>query len=770
MPTLIPLAGDPRAFELGSRAVVGRDPACEVCVEDPSVSRRHAEFRLLEDGSWQVVDLGSKHGVIVRGEKTQSAILAHGDEVRIGLACFRFQTQDGVASTALRISVADVPGFRPAAQIGSEAELRRDYDKLRAGIELSRAIGVEHHLPTLLGRILDAAIPFLAADRGAIALLDPGTLEATLQIGRGRGGEDLDVPLSASLLREVVAAKAGVISADAAVDGRFQKAASLCAEGIRSLMCVPMFYRGVLVGAMQLESAGLGVFREKDLQLFSMITNQAAVAIHNALLVQKVNAVHAEHRARLERIVRGLPDGVLLLDAEARLLMVNHKAEALLPVLTSARQGDLLTRLGDVSLPIKGTAEIFVERRIFAVSQVALDTQTLVTVREVTEERGEQARAAQQERLALIGQFAGGIAHDFNNVLAVISTNAEFLEESIEDPEQREDAKQIREAAERAAELTRRVLSFGRREPHKPRVLDLRKAVIDIEKILRRTLGAHIELSSDLQAAGSLVRADPTQLEQVLLNLAVNARDAMSDGGSLRISTRNVEVADAEAKRDQIRPGLYVELQVRDTGCGMPPDVAARAFEPFFTTKPKGRGTGLGLATVYGIVKQSGGAVSLLSEEGKGTTFRLLFPVTGDQATNAPAKGPAPKGGSETILVVEDERAVRQATRRSLEQAGYRVLEAASKRDALALARGQIEEIDLLLTDMVMPGGSGKELTDELRAVRSDLPVLFMSGYFDDELAAEQLNGSLDFLPKPFTREQLLTRTRHALSGHAISA
>src|SRR5207248_1759443 len=390
----------------------------------------------------------------------------------------------------------------------------------------SRAIGVEHHLPTLLGRILDAAIPLLAADRGAIAILDPGTLEATLQSGRGRGGEDLDVPLSLSLLREVVAAKAGVISADAAVDGRFQKAASLCAEGIRSLMCVPMFYRGVLVGTMQLVSRGLGVFREKDLQLFSMITNQAAVAIHNALLVQKVNAVHAEHRARLERIVRGLPDGVLLLDAEGRLVMVNQRAEALLPVLTNTRQGDLLPRLGDVALPLKGTVEVTAGRRIFALSQVALDSQTLITLREVTEEREEQARAEQQERLALIGQFAGGIAHDFNNVIAVITTNAEFLEESIQDPDQREDARQIREAAERAADLTRRVLSFGRREPCQPRPLDLRKAVLDIEKILKRTLGAHIELSSDLQAAGSLVRADPTQLEQVLLNLAVNARDA----------------------------------------------------------------------------------------------------------------------------------------------------------------------------------------------------------------------------------------------------
>jgi len=250
------------------------------------------------------------------------------------------------------------------------------------------------------------------------------------------------------------------------------------------------------------------------------------------------------------------------------------------------------------------------------------------------------------------------------------------------------------------------------------------------------------------------------------MNLAVNARDAMPDGGRLHIATRNVEVAGAEAKRDEIRPGSYVELIVQDTGCGMPPEVAARVFEPFFTTKPKGRGTGLGLATVYGIVKQSGGSISLISAAGAGTSFRLLFPVTEEQPTTAAtAKEPLPKGGNETILVVEDERAVRQATRRSLEQAGYRVLEAGCKREALAVAKGHIETIDLLLTDLVMPGGSGKELSDELRAQRSNLPVLFMSGYFDEELASDQLSRSLDFLPKPFTREQLLTRTRHALGG-----
>src|SRR5437763_565865 len=340
MPSLIPLAGEPRTFEVGARAIVGRDPTCEVCVEDPSVSRRHAEIRLLEDGRYEVVDLASKHGVVVRGEKVQKAVLAHGDELQIGLARFRSQSQDpALGSTELRISVADVPGFPPAALIAAEPELRRDYDHLRAGIGLRRPIGAEHRLPTPSGRILYAANPLRPADRGPL-------------------------------------------------------------------------------------------------------------------------------------------HGVRLLDAEGRLVMVNQRAEARLPVLTNTRQGDLLPRLGDVALPLKGTVEVTAGRRIFALSQVALDSQTLITLREVTEEREEQARAEQQERLALIGQFAGGIAHDFNNVIAVITTNAEFLEESIQDPDQREDARQIREAAERAADLTRRVLSFGRREPCQPRPLALRKQVL----------------------------------------------------------------------------------------------------------------------------------------------------------------------------------------------------------------------------------------------------------------------------------------------------
>ncbi len=778
-------AGDDGRIELGDRTTIGRDPASAICVRDPSASRQHAEIRRRDDGRFLLVDLGSRHGTFVGKRRIEEVVLEDGDELLIGPARFTFEESlpasqawtvaTSLEKTALRLSVADDPRFRSAAEISSEEELRRDYDKLRAGAELSRAIGIEHSLPTLLRRILDAAIPLLAADRGAIALLDPATLEPTMQAGRGRGGEEIELPLSASLLREVVSAKAGVISADAVVDSRFSGAASICQQGIRSLMCVPMFYRGALVGAMQLDSLGeTGVFRAKDLELFSMITSQAAVAIQNALLVQHVQSVDAEHRGRLERIVQGLPEGVLLLDSERRILTINRKAAALLPLLAGTRVGEKLTRLGEMTLDAllaQTSVELIVEkplRRVFSVSQVVLaemdGAQTLITLREVTEEREQQTRAAQQERLALIGQFAGGISHDFNNLLAVIITHAEFIESDSREEAQRADGKAIRDAARRAAELTQRLLSFGRREMIKPRVVELRQVIADTEKILRRTLGEHIQLSSELAAEKCRVRADPTQIEQVLLNLAVNARHAMPQGGKLQLRSENAEIDANTAKLEGIAAGTYVVLQVSDTGCGMPPEVQARVFEPFFTTRPKGEGTGLGLSTVYGIVRQAGGAISLQSQPGLGTSFRILLPITGAPLESTGEEVAAAAGGTETILVVEDERAVRQATRRSLEQAGYQVLEAGCKSEALAIASARLGSIDLLLTDLVMPGGSGKELSEELRAKRSDLPVLFMSGYFEDAIAGELRKNAVAFLPKPFTRDQLLARTRHALS------
>jgi two-component system, cell cycle sensor histidine kinase and response regulator CckA len=385
------------------------------------------------------------------------------------------------------------------------------------------------------------------------------------------------------------------------------------------------------------------------------------------------------------------------------------------------------------------------------------------------ERKSLEEQMQQSQRLESLGLLAGGVAHDFNNLLAVILNYARFAEPEIHDAEVREDVRQIRLAATRAAELTKQLLAFSRREVIHPRVIEPNKLVADLEKLLRRTLGEDIELTTGFAAGLPPVKADPTKLEQVLLNLAVNARDAMPNGGTLRVETSAVDLEGAAAEAEGLAPGLYVVLAVTDSGCGMSPEVAAHVFEPFFTTKERGKGTGLGLATVYGIVKQAGGGIALQSERGVGTAFRVFLPASAEEA-DSDGTSVAPAGGRETILVAEDEPAVRELTRRILQTAGYSVLTAGSGDEALAVAAANGGPIQLLLTDLVMPGMSGKQLAQRFRTERPDCRVLYMSGYFDDVVAEKGVfRAEVAFLAKPFSREDLLGRIRAVLAD-AIAA
>ncbi|MEX2178981.1 MAG: PAS domain S-box protein [Gemmatimonadaceae bacterium] len=383
--------------------------------------------------------------------------------------------------------------------------------------------------------------------------------------------------------------------------------------------------------------------------------------------------------------------------------------------------------------------------------------------------RESEVQLRQSQKMEAVGQLAGGIAHDFNNLLMAIMSNAELAALDVPAGSPAIDSiDEIRSASRRARELTQQLLAFSRKQVLQPRVLDMTAVVRDAEQILRRLIGEDIAMTVALDPETGHVRADPGQLGQVLVNLCVNARDAMPQGGQIGIqsSNRDVDAVEAEA-HPGLRPGRYVVLQVRDTGLGMDEETRKRVFEPFFTTKPAGSGTGLGLSTAYGIVKQSGGYIAVESAEGRGAVFSVYLPRVFESADPVPSTSQLVKPGSangRTILLVEDEAAVREAARRMLRKHGFTVIEAKNGQDALALWEGHADEVDVVLTDVVMPTMGGAQLARTLRERRPDLRVVFMSGYTQGTLELSSMDAAATrFLPKPFTADQLVGALRELL-------
>ncbi|MBW1700353.1 MAG: response regulator [Deltaproteobacteria bacterium] len=395
-----------------------------------------------------------------------------------------------------------------------------------------------------------------------------------------------------------------------------------------------------------------------------------------------------------------------------------------------------------------------------------------ITERKQAEEEREklQSQLLQAQRLESVGRLAGGVAHDFNNMLSVILGHAEIVHQELHpgDP-LRNDVEQILKAVRSSAGLTRQLLAFGRKQTLQPEVLDLNEVVRNIEKMLRRLIGEDIALELALAGDLSCVKVDPGQIEQVIMNLAVNARDVMPTGGKLLIETSEVELDEAYAQNHAgVAPGKYVMLAMTDTGCGMDKEVLSQIFEPFFTTKEKGKGTGLGLSTAYGIVKQSGGNIWAYSEPGQGATFKIYLPVTGEQA-EARAEEAAQEeraGGGEHILVVEDEEALRKLLKAMLSRLGYKVTLAANGGEALLLVEEKGLEPDLIMTDVVMPGISGKVLSERLRQKQPDLKALFMSGYTDNAIVHHGvLDPETPFIQKPFTLRDIAEKVLAVLRG-----
>jgi two-component system cell cycle sensor histidine kinase/response regulator CckA len=396
----------------------------------------------------------------------------------------------------------------------------------------------------------------------------------------------------------------------------------------------------------------------------------------------------------------------------------------------------------------------------------------LEQARERLARRQAEEQLRQSQKMEAVGQLAGGIAHDFNNLLTAILGYAELLTPQLAgNPVGLEQVAEIRKAGDRAASLTRQLLAFSRRQVLEPKVLDLNGVVKNLESMLRRLIGEHIDLVTTLEPSLATVLADAGQMEQVIMNLVVNSRDAMPQGGRLTIETANVELDEEYAGHHQtVRAGPAVMLAVSDTGTGMDAATQARIFEPFFTTKGKERGTGLGLSTVYGIVKQSGGHIWVYSEVGRGAAFKVyLSPVAGVAvAPSKPPVEPAATGGTETILLAEDDPAVRKLTRRILASLGYEILEAESAEGALETAQRHTGRIDLILTDVVMPGMGGSDLVSRIRESRPDVRVLYMSGYTDDAIIRHRvLEPGTAFLQKPFTPTTLARKIREVVAASA---
>ncbi len=578
-----------------------------------------------------------------------------------------------------------------------------------------------------------------------------------------------------------------------------QRLALAAKDGLHTVLAFPLLLGSELLGAIELFSHEV---RKDDEELFDALSS-IGVQIGQFMKRKQAEDAVCESEARKTAILEAALDAIITIDHEGNIREFNPAAERifghrradvigqemakrLLPASLHDwyRQGSAKYCSCGEGLDLGKRQELTALRADGSDFPVELTITRIrtngplmftcyirdISARKQAEEtlRQTEERYRQSQKMEAIGRLAGGIAHDFNNILTVITgCGALLLRDLQPDNPAREYTEIIMKAGERAAMLVRQILAFSRKQVLAPKVFDLNAAVTDMNRMLNRVIGEDISLATVLTPTPQPVKADPGQIEQVIMNLAVNARDAMPGGGKLTLETAEVELDENYARAyPEVQPGPYVMLAVSDTGCGMGKEVQARLFEPFFTTKEQGKGTGLGLATIYGIVKQSGGHIAVYSEPGQGSTFKIYLPCV-TEAISAPEPCPAPAEtlcGTGTVLLVEDEDEVRMLSRQFLQMNGYNVLEARHASEALQLWEKQDAPIDIMVTDVIMPEMNGCELAERIQARQPDLKVLYVSGYTESAILRQDLlDKSAAFLQKPFTPHSLATKVRELL-------
>jgi PAS domain S-box-containing protein len=674
-------------------------------------------------------------------------------------------------------------------------------EQIAAGLDLAAVLERIVRFTEAYGGGLTAAILVAAPETRELRLAAGPSLPAALREALASVPLEPDAGLSAlaAIRRERV-----VFPDLAAVPG-VPWHGPLLDAGVAAAWAVPLFAAdGSLIGTFEVHHPEPHEPVEGDRALVELAGRLAEIAIAR----DRSQDALARGTRLLEQVLDNLPIGVWVLDRDGRIMFGNPAGRAIWggprylgleefeayrgwwadsgePVAPSEWAAARAILRGETSLndvvnieSFDGTQKTILNSAVPLRSLGGEIIGAILVNQDITEQRAaeaalrcseEQLRHAQ--KMEAVGQLAGGIAHDFNNLLTGILSYSELILQELRpgDP-LRGDLEQIRHAGQRAAVLTRQLLAFSRRQVLQPRVLSLNATVGEVDTLLRRLGGADISILTELDPALWYVLADPGQIEQALVNLVTNARDAMPEGGVVTITTANLQLHAADdARGNGVRPGAYVTLSVRDTGVGMDVPTQARIFEPFFTTKDAGKGSGLGLSTVYGIVEQSGGHIAVESAPGQGATFTIFLPRH-EASPGAPAPGQSDRRGlptgSETLLLVEDEAAVRASARRLLERHGYAVVEARHGRDALRILEEGNHRIDLVITDLVMPEMGGRELVERLRARHPSMRVLFMSGYSERAVTSDgAMPAGTGFVEKPFTVEQLVRRTREILDG-----